>query len=242
MTALLADEVADRLRRVRERVAAACASADRDPGEVTVVAVTKTHPPEAAQAAVDAGCMDLGENRVQEWQAKAPLVDGARWHLVGPVQTNKVRHVVGHGLLLHACDRSDLVADIGRRAVRAGVVQDVLVQVNVGADPAKHGCDPDEVAALLDLAAGTDGIRVLGLMTVPPLPGPDVDANRATRPHFARLRALRDAHAPTHPDLHHLSMGMTADLEAAVAEGATLVRLGTAIFGPRQSGPWRPTT
>jgi len=240
MTAEVPADVASRLAAVRERVAAACAGVGREVAGVTIVAVTKTHGPDAAQAAVDAGCADLGENRVQEWRAKAPLVHGARWHLVGPLQVNKVRHVVGHGVLLHAIDRAEQLVAIGRRAQNLDADQQVLLQVNVADDPAKHGCTADDLGPLLEQAHRTAGVEVIGLMTVPPLPDANADPNDATRPHFARLRALRDRHAADHPGLRHLSMGMTADLEAALAEGATLVRLGTAIFGPRQTGPWRP--
>ena len=157
----------------------------------------------------------------------------ARWHLVGRLQRNKVRDVVGRGWLLHAVDRRPLVDAIAARAEALGVVQDVLVQVNVGADPATAGCDPADLEGLVTYAAARPGLRVRGLMTVPPLPPPGEDPGVAAAPRFARLRSARDALRDRVPALEELSMGMSEDLEAAVREGATMVRVGTALFGAR---------
>jgi PLP dependent protein len=231
--------LADRAAAVRERVARACATAGRRPSSVQVIAVTKTHPPAAARAAVAAGFDDLGENRVEELVAKAPLVEGARWHLVGRLQRRKVREVVGRQILVHSVDRPSLADALSRRANDAGSVQRVLVQVNVGDDPAKGGCRVDEAVDLVAYARQLPNLTVEGLMTVPPMPPEGSDANEVTRPHFARLRELRDEARTRFPEVVHLSMGMSADLEAAVAEGATMVRVGTAIFGPRGARPWR---
>lgn len=229
-----------RLAAVRDRIAAACAAADRRPTSVVLLGVTKTHPPEVAQAAVDAGITDLGENRVEELVAKSARVDGARWHLIGQLQRRKARDVVGRQVLVHSVDRTRLADTLSRHAVERDVLQRVLVQVNVGDDPAKGGCHLDDALELVAYARSLPHLTVEGLMTVPPLPEEGVDANEATRPHFARLRELRDQARDRHPEVVHLSMGMTADLEAAVAEGATMVRVGTALFGPRGDGPWRP--
>lgn len=234
-------DVAARVASIRQRVARAARSAARAEDDVRIIAVTKTHPPELAQAAVAAGVADLGENRVQELLVKMPFVHGARWHLVGRLQRNKVKEVVAAGVLVHSVDRRSLVDTLARRAEAAGVVQPILVQVNVGADPAKGGCSLAETGELVAYARASPHLAVEGLMTIPPMPPDGADAAAAARPHFAALRAERDRLQATFPEVSHLSMGMTADLEAAIAEGATMVRLGTAIFGQRGSEPWRDT-
>lgn len=232
--------VADAIAAVRSRIADACERSGRSPASVTLVGVTKTHPPELAQAAVEAGVVDLGENRVQELLDKMPRVTGARWHFIGRLQSRKARDLVGRHVVIHSLDRRSLADELSKRADDAGVLQRVLLQVNVGDDPAKGGCPLDEAVALTEYARDLPSLALEGLMTMPPLPGPDEDPVEAARPHFARLRDLRDEIRDRFPEVTHLSMGMTADLEAAIAEGATMVRLGTALFGPRGDGPWRP--
>ena len=231
--------VASRLATVQERVAVACAQADRTPSAVSVIGVTKTHPPALGRAAVEAGMLDLAESRVQELLAKMPHVPGARWHLVGRLQRNKVRDVVGRQVLVHSMDRRRLADALSRRASEVGSLQRVLVQVNVGDDPAKGGCHVDDALDLVAYARDLPHLAVEGLMTIPPLPGEDEDPVEAARGHFARLRRLRDEARERFPEVAHLSMGMSADLEAAIAEGATMIRIGTALFGPRADGPWR---
>ena len=237
-----ASELRDRLAQVRARLVTACEDAGRRPRSVILLGVTKTHPPEVARDAFAAGLEDLGENRVEELVAKAPLVPGARWHLVGQLQRRKAREVVGRQVLVHSVDRPKLAATLSRHAVDQDVVQRTLVQVNVGDDPAKGGCAVDDAIELVAYARSLPHLTVEGLMTIPPLPEADVDPNEAARPHFAALRELRDQARSRFPEVVHLSMGMTADLEAAVAEGATMVRVGTALFGPRGDGPWQPPT
>jgi len=224
-----------RIAEVRERIATAARSVGRDPSEVRLIAVTKTHPPEIAQAAVDVGLHDLGENRVDELVVKSTAL-AARWHLVGQLQRNKVRDAVGRAVLIHSVDRAPLVDAIGRHASAHGLIQDVLIQVNVGDDPAKGGCRLAEVGELVSYASGTPGVRAVGLMTVPPLPDEGVAPDVAARPLFRQLRAARDELQAQHPDLRELSMGMSDDLESAVQEGATMVRIGSALFGSRQKG------
>jgi PLP dependent protein len=232
-------DVADRVAVVRRRIQEAAVAAGRHPADVRLLAVSKTHPPQHAAAAVAAGVVDLGENRVQELIAKQPLVEGARWHLIGSLQRNKVRDVVGRQVLVHSVDRRSLAAALSSRAERAGTIQRVLVQVNVGDDPAKGGCSLAEVDELVAYARDLPNLAVEGLMTIPPLPPAGVDPATSARSHFAALRGARDELRVRYPEVVHLSMGMSADLEAAVAEGATMVRLGTAIFGPRGDAPWR---
>jgi pyridoxal phosphate enzyme (YggS family) len=221
-----------RLAAVRDRIERAASIAGRDPLQVRLVAVTKTHPVGLARMARGLGVEDLGENRVDELVAKQAEVD-ARWHLVGQLQRNKVRDVVGRADLIHSVDRSRLIDAVGRQATLQGRVQDILVQVNVGDDPAKGGCRLADVADLVSYAVGTPGVRVVGLMTVPPLPPAGVDPDTAARPLFRRLREVRDELRGSHPELQELSMGMSDDLESAVEEGATMIRIGSALFGPR---------
>jgi PLP dependent protein len=231
--------IAGRLAAVKERIAVACARVDRSPASVRLIAVTKTHPPALCRAAVDAGLDDLGESRVQELLAKQPHVPGARWHLVGRLQRNKVRAVVGHQVLVHSLDRRRLADELSHRAEQVGAVQRVLVQVNVGDDPAKGGCHVDEAMDLIAYARELPHLAVEGLMTIPPMPRDDEDPGEAARACFGRLRELRDRARERFPEVVHLSMGMSADLEAAVMEGATMIRIGTALFGPRADAPWR---
>jgi pyridoxal phosphate enzyme (YggS family) len=207
-----------RLAAVHERIEAA----GGDPDAIVVVAVTKGFDSAAVDAAVAAGLMDVGENYAQELVAKADAAPlGVRWHFIGRLQRNKVRSIAPHVALWQSVDRPELGVEIARRAPGAAV----LAQVNVSGEPTKGGCAPDDVPGLVrDLTA--EGLEVRGLMAIGATGPPD-----AARPGFARLRDLADRLA-----LPVRSMGMTADLEAAVAEGATMVRIGTALFGPRSQG------
>lgn len=220
-------DVADRLAAVRRRITAAAGAAGRDPDDVLLVAVSKFQPLSAIRAAVAAGHTTFGENRAQELAAK--LDDAppqARWHFVGRLQRNKVKQVVGRVEMIHSVDRARLAEAIADQARRDHVEQRVLVQVDLAGEEGKGGCAPADLPALLERIAGLEGLRAVGLMTIPPL-----EADPA--PMFARLADLRVRLAHAHPDLVELSMGMSADLEAAVAHGATIVRVGTAIFGAR---------
>lgn len=237
---ITAEQLERNLAAVQSRIAASARRAERREHDILLIGVTKTHPPELAQAAVEAGLVDLGENRVQELVAKRERVRGARWHLIGQLQRNKVRDVVGRQVLIHSVDRPKLAEALSRRAGQVRSLQRVLVQVNVGDDPAKGGCEVGGTLELVAYARGLPNLAVEGLMTIPPLPPAGVDPVQFARPHFATLRELRDQARAEFPEVVHLSMGMSADLEAAVAEGATMVRIGTALFGTREDGPWRP--
>jgi len=218
--------------RVLERIADAAERAGRDPAGVTLVAVSKTVPPERLRAAVAAGLTILGENRVQEAEAKADHVAGATWHLVGPLQSNKARRAARLFDVIESLDTVDLAERLDRivgevaRAARLAV----LVQVNVDGDPSKAGVAPDRVAPMLGELARLDRLDVRGLMTV----GRLVTDPEEARPTFRALRQLserlRAAGEPVGPDL---SMGMSDDFEVAVEEGATMVRVGRALFGER---------
>jgi hypothetical protein len=222
--------LAQRYERVLERVAAAAERSGRDPSDVTLVAVSKTWPADVLAAAADAGASVFGENRAQELKEKhAVLGDRVRWHFVGPLQSNKVRAVTGVAELVHSVDRYGLAEALARRARSVGVVQDVLIEVNVAGEVTKHGVEPAAAPRLAEEVASLDGLAVRGLMAIPPRAGDP----EATRPYFRDLVALRDLVAASVPDVRELSMGMSADFEQAIEEGATIVRVGEAIFGPR---------
>ena len=231
----LARQIADRADRVRDAIGEAAVRAGRDPAEVTLVAVTKTRPLDTIRAAVAAGLRDLGENRVSELVGKSDEVPGesdggdVRWHLIGSLQRNKARDAAARADLFHALDSVRLADALDRRAEEAGRVLDVLVQVNVSGEAAKHGAEPDAVADLLAHAAGLDHLRPVGLMGMAAIAETDAERERLVRPAFRRLRQLYDAA----PGLSVLSMGMSGDFEVAVEEGSTHVRVGTALFGPR---------
>ncbi len=225
--------VAERLRRVRERIAAAAREAGRDPAEVTLLVVSKGRSDAAVRAAYAAGVRDFGENRAEELQARhrAGLPEDVRWHFVGPVQRRKVR-VIAPGLhLLHSLDRLRLAATWARLEAPPPV----LVEVNVGMEPQKHGFLPETVLDAVGEVRAL-GIEVRGLMAIPPRPRRPEDS----RPFFVRLRELRDEVRRVFPEVTELSMGMTDDFPVAVACGATIVRLGRAIFGPASTEPPRP--
>jgi PLP dependent protein len=220
--------VPERLGRVRARMEAAAMRSGRPPKSVTLVAVSKEFPAEAILAARACGQTDFGENRAQALERKAAALgeETVRWHFVGRLQRNKAAGVVARATLIHSVDRLPLLRTIADAARARRRVQPILLQVNVGADPAKAGCAPQEAPELLAAMQELAGVRCAGLMTMPPH---DADP----RPLFRALRELRDELAQRHPGVRHLSMGMTNDFEVAIEEGATIVRLGEAVFGPR---------
>jgi PLP dependent protein len=217
----------DRLRDVRGRMHAAAQRAGRMPSSVVLVAVSKTVDPEIVLAARRLGQSDFGESRAQELRRKHRAAGpGLRWHFVGRLQRNKVRDVVGVASLIHSVGTIELAGAIAERARKEQRMQRILVQVNIGDDPAKGGCAPEDLPGLVARVRGLDGVACEGLMTIPPL---GVDP----RPLFRRLREARDDLRERFPEVQHLSMGMSADFEVAVEEGATIVRVGEAVFGPR---------
>ena len=230
------DAIAQRAAHVRERIAEAARRAGRDADDVTLVAVTKTWPLETVRAAAAAGLRDLGENRVQELVEKAEALPGeaegggVRWHLIGSLQRNKARDAAAHADLFHALDSVRLADALEKRAAEAGRVLPVLVQVNVSGEDAKHGVAPEAAHDLLAEAASYPHLRPVGLMGMAAMAEDERDLERLVRPAFRRLRGLFET-APR--PLSVLSMGMSGDFETAVEEGATHVRVGTALFGPR---------
>jgi len=225
--------IADRLQRIRERIAAAAGRAGRDPGAVTLVGVSKTVPPERILEAVEAGLLDLGENRVQEARDKAPRLPGTvRWHLVGHLQANKASHAARLFQVVHSIDSVDILGRLERCAEREGRRVTALAQVDLAGEATKFGARLEELERVLEAACGLKSVELDGLMILPPY---DPDPGRS-RPYFRRLRELLHEARARHAGLalRHLSMGMTEDFEVAIEEGATMVRVGRALFGERR--------
>ncbi len=252
---------AERLAVIDERIAAACRRAGRPPGSVTLVAASKTQPAEAVRPFVDAGLRLLGENRVQEALAKsrqlallmppaagpaapasqaaaappaplAPPAPNIEWHLIGPLQSNKIRQALDLFTCIHSLDRAAIVTAVDREAARRGLALTGFIEVNLAGEPSKHGFGAADLAVALRPLAALPALRIVGLMAIPP----QEESDAAARAWFRRLRELRDALGAL-PEWAgwpgYLSMGMSDDFEAAIAEGATHVRVGTALFGPR---------
>lgn len=224
--------VAERLEGIRERIAVAAARAGRDPAAVTLVGATKGVDVGRIREAMAAGLADFGENWVQEALPKIAAVGpGPRWHFIGRLQRNKARHVAGAFEVVHSIDRLRVAEALDRAAARAGRRLRVLVEVNIASEATKSGVAPEAVDALVAALSGLRYLEVAGLMTI----GPIVDVPEAMRPYFRRLREMRDRlrAGPAGPGFAELSMGMSADFEVAVEEGATIVRVGRAVFGER---------
>jgi pyridoxal phosphate enzyme (YggS family) len=234
------ESFAERLGDIRSHIEKAAAKAGRAPSEVELVAVSKTHPPEAITEAIEAGVTVFGESRIQEAKAKIPLVSSkARWHFIGHLQKNKIRHALPLFELFHGIDSLDLARDLDRIAADMGAFPRILLEVNVAGEATKFGFKPDHLCSQMDELLALERIQIEGLMTIAPY-APEPEDSRV---HFAALRELRDR-LQTNLDvpLPHLSMGMSGDYAVAVEEGATLVRVGTALFGTRAGKGWRPTS
>ena len=231
------EHIPGRLAEVRNRIADAAGRAGRPPESVRLIAVSKTHPLDAVKAAANAGQLDFGENKVQEALQKiaASTDTRLRWHLIGHLQSNKAKKAAAAVHAIHAIDSVDLLKRIDEAAAAAGRTVEVLVQVDLALEATKHGASVDEVPGLFAAAAQCRSAALVGLMLLPPLAENPEDA----RPWFARLRGLRDqlAEGGVPPArLRELSMGMSHDFAVAIEEGATMVRVGTAIFGAREYG------
>ena len=224
------DELAAALAATEARIAAAARDAGREPGELTLVAVSKTWPASDVLLLASLGLRDFGENRAQEAVHKAAAVAAAgldvRWHFVGRLQRNKCRAVAGFAVLVHSVDRAELVAGLAAGAVSAGRALDVLLQVSLDADPGRGGALPAEIPRLADAVGAASSLRLRGVMAVAPLGVPP-------RPAFARLRATAEALRRDHPEAGIISAGMSEDFADAVAEGATHLRIGSSLFGKR---------
>ncbi|MDD5258716.1 MAG: YggS family pyridoxal phosphate-dependent enzyme [bacterium] len=223
----------DNVQQVRSIISRQAAATGRNPGEITLVAVTKTVAPELVQEALAAGVTDIGENKVQEALSKSTcLGSGFNWHLIGHLQTNKVKAAVQLFALIHSVDSLKLIEAIDREAGWIGKQQQILIEINISGEESKYGCTPADALDMIRAASLKSNVHVAGLMTMAPFTA-DKDRIQAV---FRGLRELKDTIAGYHLpniEMKHLSMGMSHDFEIAIAEGATLVRIGTAIFGKR---------
>ncbi len=232
--------VAERLRSIKARIYAAAMRAGRDPASVRLVAVTKTVPVEFVVEAVEAGAKILGENRVQEALDKMRGLETLKpghlseaglpaWHLIGPLQKNKARLAVGNFSLIHSLESPELAREIDRQAKKKGIVQNALLEINIASEETKHGIRPEDAAGFMKEASGLENLNITGLMCVPPA----ADDPEKSRPYFKEMNRLAAELALEGFEMTELSMGMSQDFEVAAEEGATLVRVGTAIFGAR---------
>ena len=228
-------ELAQNIQAVRAKIAQAAADAGRTPGEITLCAATKVQTDETIRAAIAAGVQVCGENRVQELTAhlEAGAYEGARVHFIGHLQTNKVKQVVGKVELIHSVDSERLLRAIHSQAEKLGIVQDILLEVNIAGEESKGGCSPQEAEELARLTAQLPHVRLRGLMAIPPV-SLEIGCNR---PYFQAMRQLfvdiKEKMSDNQASIDCLSMGMSGDYADAIAEGSTLVRVGTALFGPR---------
>lgn len=233
-------QIAERTTLVRDHIQAAAHRAGRDPSEVTLIAVTKTHPLETIEAALEAGLTDLGENRIQELADKVahhpPEHTGGtvRWHLIGSLQSNKSKDAVELADLFHALDRPKLVRTLNEKAAESGRIVPVLIQVNISGEDSKHGVNPQAAHDLIAQVADAPNLKAVGLMGMAAPAHTEAEKERIVRPAFVQLRTIRDTYTgPDASSLLALSMGMSGDYEMAVEEGATHVRVGSALFGAR---------
>lgn len=225
--------ISENLNTVRQRIAQACERTGRDPSEVTLIAVSKTKPVQALREAYDAGARDFGENKVQELTDKLPQMPGdILWHMIGHLQRNKVKYIIGKTALIHSVDSVRLAEQISRESVKSGVVTDILIEVNMAGEESKFGVPPAEALPLTEQIAAMPGIRIRGLMTIAPY----TEDPEENRPYFRKLKQLSvdiEGKNIDNVSMKILSMGMTGDYTVAIEEGATCVRVGTGIFGER---------
>ena len=226
-------DLAANLETIRLRIKTACDHCDREPNSLTLLAVTKTQPPEAVSAAAGLGLLVFGENKVQEAKSKIPFCPGkVRWHFIGHLQSNKCRDAVQLFQMIQSVDSLSLAQEINRRAGDAAKTMPVLLEVNLAGEASKFGYQPQALLAELGQINTLPRLEIHGLMTVPPW-SPDAESSR---PHFRRLRELKtECEQLLGAPLPHLSMGMTGDFEVAIEEGSTIVRIGTALFGERRA-------
>jgi pyridoxal phosphate enzyme (YggS family) len=229
----------ENLNLIQQRIRAACNRCDREPNSVTLLAVAKTQPPEIVTAAAELGLLLFGENKVQEAKAKIPLCSGRlRWHFIGHLQSNKVRDAVELFEMIQSVDSLTLAQEISKRCEQAAKQMPVLLEVNLAGEASKFGYRPNQLLAELKELNALPRLTIQGLMTVPPW-SPETENSR---PHFRRLRELKmECEQILGSPLPHLSMGMSGDFEVAIEEGATMVRIGTALFGARKNKPQKNT-
>lgn len=225
--------VKDRYEIVLENIKKACERSGRNPEDITLISVTKTHGAELINEAIDAGAKDIGENKAQELCNKYDDVKPVRWHFIGHLQTNKVKTIVDKVVMIHSVDSDKLASEIDKRAKSSGVVMDILVEINIGMEDSKSGATEEEARDLIKkIRDEYQNLRVRGLMCVPPI----TDNPGNSRKYFKKLKDIFDSIKELSEDEYFdtLSMGMSGDYEVAIEEGATVVRVGTAIFGARE--------
>lgn len=225
--------VKDRYEIVLENIKKACERSGRNPEDITLISVTKTHGAELINEAIDAGAKDIGENKAQELCNKYDDVKPVRWHFIGHLQTNKVKTIVDKVVMIHSVDSDKLASEIDKRAKSSGVVMDILVEINIGMEDSKSGATEEEARDLIKkIRDEYQNLRVRGLMCVPPI----TDNPENSRKYFKKLKDIFDSIKELSGDENFdtLSMGMSGDYEVAIEEGATVVRVGTAIFGARE--------
>ncbi len=226
------DDIAKNFADIEERVDASAKKTGRSRSDITIVAVSKTVGAETVGQAVEAGIRDFGENYVQEYLKKREVLpDTVRWHIIGPLQSNKVKYILNGICLLHSLDRLALAQEIEKQCEKNGTEISALVQLNIGKEPTKSGIFEEDLAHFLRDVSVMRRIRLKGLMAIPPA-ALKADDNR---PYFERMRILFDRYKRDYPDFQYLSMGMSGDFEAAIEEGSNVVRIGTAVFGARSN-------
>lgn len=225
--------IQENLREVKDKIASAAIKSGRQPEEITLIAVTKTLPVDVINAAIGFGVADIGENKVQEVTDKyEQIIGGPKWHLIGHLQTNKVKYIIDKVSMIHSVDSFRLAEEISKRAEKAGLIMDILVQVNVAEEETKFGLSVEEVEGLVEEIATLPGIRVKGLMTIAPF----IEEEYELRKYFSQMKEIFETLKKTmynKADMTYLSMGMTNDYELAIEEGANMVRIGTGLFGAR---------
>ena len=224
--------VRENVQKIKERIERACERAGRDPGEVSILAASKTRTPEEIREVFEAGIRLFGENRVQEARDKIPLLSdlSIEWHMIGHLQRNKVKYAVNLFDVVESLDSKELADELEKRLSKLGKKMRVFIEVKLSPEETKHGCSPEEALELAKYVLSLEHLKLEGLMTVPPY----FEDLELVRPYFRKLREIRDnLEDALGVNLPHLSMGMSHDFEVAVEEGATIVRIGTAIFGPR---------
>lgn len=225
-------EISANLKMVREKICAAAKKTGRTGEDITLIAVTKTHPPEMINEAIDCGVTDIGENKVQEIVEKYDKVKPVRWHLIGHLQTNKVKYIIDKVHMIHSVDSVRLMEEIDRQAKKHGVVMNILIQINISGEETKFGIRPDEIDEMLEAAERMSNVKVCGLMTILP----KVDNTVSLRLHFINIRRIYidiSKKKYNNISMKYLSMGMSGDYEPAIEEGSNMVRVGRAIFGER---------
>ncbi len=228
--------VKENLEEVEKRIREACRRAGRDRSEVTLIAVSKTKPVSMLQEAYDTGIREFGENKVQEIMEKYDrLPDDIHWHMIGHLQRNKVKYLIGKTFLIHSVDSLRLAEEISARSVKQNVVTDILIEVNIAGEESKFGASREEAISLVEDVSRLPGVHICGLMTIAPFVE-DPEDNRIYFRHIRELSVDIAAKKIDNVDMHILSMGMTGDYEVAIEEGATMVRVGTGIFGARSYG------